>query len=130
MTLGNFSLTLQIAYVFWRRTSSSPRRSKRLNFENPVYRRTVIDDDNGGLGGGIHYDHLHLAVDADQYNPTVDPMNATSVSRSTANGGGSGVYQPTTTDSGESVIGVGVVQNGKYSMTLPLTENEEGSEYA
>lgn len=116
----------------WRRITRNPRRAKRLNFENPVYRRTVVDDsDNGGLGGGIHYDHLRLSVDTDQYNPTMEAMSTSSLSRTNNNGGnGSGVYQPTTTSHAESVIGVGVVQNGKYSMTLPLTEHEEGSEYA
>jgi len=61
----------------------------------------------------------------------VDTINSSGASRSHGGGGGgSGVYQPTTTSDGEAVMGVGVVQNGKYSMTLPLTEHEEGSEYA
>jgi len=102
-----------VAYAVWRRVYKNAH--KRSTMTNTVYRRAMTD---GGHSGGQQYDHLRLPIGA---------TNGPVLSR------GSGVYQPTTMQDDSidpDMIGVGVVQNGKYSMKLPLTENEEGPDYA
>jgi len=116
-----------IAYAVWRHMNRNTRRPKRFTLENPVYRRTVVD---GGYAGD-QYDHLRLSSDSGRhYHPGAITGNGVSSAVR-----GSGVYQPTTTMSHDDMaepdsMGVGVVQNGKYSMKLPLTEHEEGPDYS
>jgi sugar lactone lactonase YvrE len=100
MTIGIISgvaiLVAVIGWVVWRRTGGSPL--KNLNFDNPVYRQTVV-----GVDSNVGYDHLKVDMDPDTYaEPTIHlgPGPA----------GGSAVYNPGAA--------------GSSSATASLTENE------
>lgn len=115
-------LVFQLTYLLWKRFGGGG--IKRLNFENPVYRRSPSRLD--GVGDHYdHYDHLHLSIDSSADVGNDSNYHDFSQS-SSASIGGSGVYQPTTTPyaTGNYAIATSTAfETGKNSMKLPLTEH-------
>ena len=73
----------------WRRYASRAQL-RTLNFDNPIYRKTVEENDSswndGAAGFGDNMTRAKLSLDTDQYNPNPPRMDD--------DASGSVVYQP------------------------------------